>query len=149
VAEDVKVLESIQPSDGAYRPDSWTEWTPEELRWWVLLLRKRAEHRVDPAWRDKDLHQASIYEAMLKAVEKEKTETSVPRQETDAEMLSRQLADLRAMDTSAMSATEKSRHVHAKTDLATCLRLMTQEKREQRGSVWSAREEKKPTKTGE
>lgn len=61
--------EGIKAHEGDYKPASWRQYTVEELRWWVRLLRKRAGHRTDEAKRQKDLYDADNYESMLKAIE--------------------------------------------------------------------------------
>jgi len=48
-----------------FKVKSWKNYTDEELRWWIKLLRKRAEHRSDEEKRDKDLKDASNYALML------------------------------------------------------------------------------------
>jgi len=48
-----------------FKVKSWKNYTDEELRWWIKLLRKRAEHRSDEDKRTKDLKDASNYELML------------------------------------------------------------------------------------
>ncbi len=56
------MLEENQPN---YKKEAWKNYTDEELRWWIKLLRKRAGHRSDPEKRTKDLKDASNYELML------------------------------------------------------------------------------------
>lgn len=60
--------ESIKPHEGDYQRDAWQDYTAEELRWWVRLLRKRAEMRTDPTKAAKDRYDADNYEAMLDAL---------------------------------------------------------------------------------
>jgi hypothetical protein len=58
-------IENLEKHSGSYKPDAWRQYTPEELQWWVKLLRKRASHRTDEAKRKKDLYDADNYQAML------------------------------------------------------------------------------------
>lgn len=60
---------TIERHSGDYKADAWKAYSDEELRWWVHLLRKRAEMRTDGPKKDKDLYDADNYEAMLKARE--------------------------------------------------------------------------------
>jgi hypothetical protein len=53
-----------------FKVKSWKNYTDEELKWWIKLLRKRAEHRVDEEKKYKDLKDASNYELMLSESEK-------------------------------------------------------------------------------
>ena len=48
-----------------FKVKSWKNYTDEELRWWIKLLRKRAEHRTDPEKKAKDIKDASNYGLML------------------------------------------------------------------------------------
>ena len=57
--------EMLGEHQSKFKVKSWKNYTDEELRWWITLLRKRAEHRSDKDKRDKDLKDASNYTLML------------------------------------------------------------------------------------
>ncbi len=57
---------SLKAHEADYKPAAWTEYTAEELTWWVRLLCKRAGHRDNPEKRHKDLYDAGNYLAMLR-----------------------------------------------------------------------------------
>jgi len=61
----MKMPEGLREHQKDYREGAWREYTAEELQWWVRLLTKRAGHRTNPEKRDKDLHDAANYQAIL------------------------------------------------------------------------------------
>ena len=62
-----KTPRQIKGHASDYLDGSWRQYTPEELKWWVHLLRKRAAHRTSETKREKDLYDASNYQAMFDA----------------------------------------------------------------------------------
>ena len=50
-----------------YKPHAWEAYTLAELGWWVHLLTKRAEHRLNSEKRAKDLYDAGDYLSMMVA----------------------------------------------------------------------------------
>lgn len=50
-----------------YKPNSWSEYSIEELGHWVALLVKRSEHHTNPDKAAKDLGDAYHYLAMMRA----------------------------------------------------------------------------------
>lgn len=59
------VPESCKPHEADYTPGSWESYTIEELAMWVVLLTKRASHRLNDVKRAKDLRDAQNYAAFL------------------------------------------------------------------------------------
>lgn len=55
----------LDENQSKFKEGAWKNYTDEELRWWIKLLRKRAGNRKDEAKRDKDLKDANNYALML------------------------------------------------------------------------------------
>ena len=61
-----------------FKAGAWKNYTDEELRWWIKLLRKRADNRSDEEKRNKDLKDANNYALMLsESVKYDETKTGV------------------------------------------------------------------------
>jgi len=69
------VEEKLSEHAPDYSPAAWTQYTVDELRWWVALLTKRAETRESPEKREKDLNDAKNYQMMLNAMIGEEADT--------------------------------------------------------------------------
>jgi hypothetical protein len=55
---------SYEQKEGYY-PNTWENYTLEELGMWVHLLVKRSEHRTDKTKAEKDAYDASRYLEMM------------------------------------------------------------------------------------
>lgn len=65
--------DGLEPHEADYKPLSMEEYSNEELRQWVHLLRKRAGHRTNEEKRAKDLYDADNYERVLRQREQPNT----------------------------------------------------------------------------
>lgn len=64
---EIKTPESIKEHQTKYIEGIWKEYSLYELGWWVHLLAKRSQHRVDATKRDKDLTDAQNYLNMMQS----------------------------------------------------------------------------------
>lgn len=69
----------LDENQSKFKTGAWKNYTDEELRWWIKLLRKRAEHRTDEDKKYKDLKDANNYELMLsESIKYDKTNGETP-----------------------------------------------------------------------
>lgn len=61
------MAETPQDHQPDYKAQAWEAYSLFELGMWVHLFAKRAEHRQNPEKRDKDLHDARNYLAMMQS----------------------------------------------------------------------------------
>lgn len=68
----------LAENQSKFKENTWKNYTDEELRWWIKLLRKRAGNRKDEVKRDKDLKDSNNYSLMLsESIKYDSTKTGI------------------------------------------------------------------------